>query len=111
MGTATAKAAKPKVKKLKYEALGNRVVVRLIPAEERSPGGIIIPTAAQRRPEEGEIMDVGPGKRLQNGDLIPSGLKKGDHVLIVKYGGAEIKINGVDMLVLDADTEIFLRLT
>ena len=111
MVTATAKSAKSKVKKLKFEALGNRVVVRLIPLEERSPGGIIIPAAAQRRPEEGEIVAVGPGKRLQNGDLIPIALKKGDHVLIVKYGGAEIKINGVDMLVLDADTEIFLRLT
>ena len=98
-------------KRVKYEALGNRVVVRLISYEEKSPGGIIIPEAAQRRPEEGEVMDVGPGKRLQNGDLVPINLKKGDRVLVVKYGGFEVNINGKDMLVLDADTEIFLKLT
>lgn len=99
------------VKKVKFEALGNRVVVRPISHEGKSPGGIIIPEDAQRRPEEGEIMDVGPGKILQNGDLVPISLKKGDRVLIVKYGGFEIQINGQDMLVLDADTEIFLKLT
>ncbi len=106
MVTATAK-----MKKVAFEALGNRVVVRLIPHEEKSPGGIIIPEDAQRRPEEAKVVAVGPGRLLNNGDLVPITLKKGDHVLIVKYGGAEVKINGQDMLILDADSEIMLKLS
>ena len=98
-------------KKVKFEALGNRVVVRLIPHEEKSPGGIIIPEGSQRRPEEAEVVSVGPGKRLTDGSVVPIDLNVTDRVLIVKYGGAEIKVNGQDMLVLDSDSEILLRLT
>lgn len=102
-------ATKKKKQKLSYAARGNRVVVRLI-NESVSKGGIIIPETAQHRPNEAEILAVGPGKRLADGTLIPMDLEVGDNVIIVKYGGTELKIKGQDVLVLDADTEVLLML-
>lgn len=113
MTTATAKkSGKAKtVPQVKIEALGNRVVVEIIPHDEMSEGGIVIPEKAQHRPDEARVVAVGTGKMLQNGNLVPIKVNVDDRVLIVKYGGSEVKINKKDMLVLDADSEVLLRLT
>jgi chaperonin GroES len=78
----------------------NRVVVKRIDAEEKSAGGIIIPDTAKEKPSEGEIIAVGPGGRDENGKLIPIDLKTGDRVLFGKWSGTEVKIDGVDYLIM-----------
>jgi len=83
-----------------YEVLHDRVVVKRIDAEEKSAGGIIIPDTAKEKPSEGEIIAVGPGGRDENGKLIPIDLKTGDRVLFGKWSGTEVKIDGVDYLIM-----------
>jgi chaperonin GroES len=75
-------------------------VVKRIDAEEKSAGGIIIPDTAKEKPSEGEIIAVGPGGRDENGKLIPIDLKTGDRVLFGKWSGTEVKIDGVDYLIM-----------
>ena len=86
--------------KLKFRPLHDRVVVKRIDAEEKSKGGIIIPDTAKEKPQEGEIVAVGPGGRDENGKLIPIDVKAGDRVLFGKWSGTEIKIDGEDYLVM-----------
>ena len=85
---------------MKFRPLHDRVVVKRIDAEEKSAGGIIIPDTAKEKPSEGEIIAVGPGGRDENGKLIPIDLKTGDRVLFGKWSGAEVKIDGVDYLIM-----------
>jgi len=80
--------------------LHDRVVVKRIDAEEKSAGGIIIPDTAKEKPSEGEIIAVGPGGRDENGKLIPIDLKTGDRVLFGKWSGTEVKIDGIDYLIM-----------
>ena len=86
--------------KLKFRPLHDRVVVKRIDAEAKSTGGIIIPDTAQEKPSQGEIIAVGPGGRDEAGKLIPIDLKTGDRVLFGKWSGTEVKLDGVDYLIM-----------
>jgi chaperonin GroES len=86
--------------KHKFRPLHDRVVVKRIEAEEKSKGGIIIPDTAKEKPQEGEIIAVGPGGRDENGKLIPMDLKAGDRVLFGKWSGTEVKLDGDELLIM-----------
>src|ERR1700749_2610240 len=86
--------------KLKFRPLQDRVVVKRIDAEEKSKGGIIIPDTAKEKPQEGEIIAVGPGGRDDAGQLIPPGVKTGDRVLFGKWSGTEVKLDGEELLIM-----------
>ena len=86
--------------KLKFRPLHDRVVVKRIDAEEKSKGGIIIPDTAKEKPQEGEVIAVGPGGRDENGKLIPIDLKVGNRVLFGKWSGTEVKLDGEELLIM-----------
>ena len=86
--------------KTKFRPLHDRVVVKRIDAEEKSKGGIIIPDTAKEKPQEGEVVAVGPGGRDENGKLIEIGVKAGDRVLFGKWSGTEVKLDGVEYLIM-----------
>jgi chaperonin GroES len=85
---------------MKFRPLHDRVVVTRIDVEGKTPGGIIIPDTAKEKPTEGEVIAVGPGGRDESGKLIPIDLKKGDRVLFGKWSGTEVKIDGVEYLIM-----------
>ena len=85
---------------MKFRPLHDRVVVRRIEAEEKSTGGIIIPDTAKEKPSQGEVIAVGPGGRDESGKLIPIDIKEGDRVLFGKWSGTEVKIDGVEYLIM-----------
>ena len=85
---------------MKFRPLHDRVVVKRIDAEEKTAGGIIIPDTAKEKPQEGEIVAVGPGARNEKGELVPLDLKAGDHVLFGKWSGTEVKIDSEDLLIM-----------
>jgi chaperonin GroES len=85
---------------MKFRPLHDRVVVERIEADAKSSGGIIIPDTAQEKPSQGEIIAIGPGGRDESGKLIPIDLKVGDRVLFGKWSGTEIKLDGVDYLIM-----------
>ncbi len=85
---------------MNLKPLADRLVVKLIEQEEEKQGGIIIPDTAKEKPEKGEVIAVGPGKLLENGNRAPFEIKKGDKVLFQKYGGHEIKIDGKEYMIL-----------
>lgn len=80
--------------------LGDRVVVKPSPQEEKTKGGIVLPDTAKEKPQKGEVVAVGPGKLLENGQKVPLEVKVGDKVIYAKYGGTEVKINGEEYLIL-----------
>jgi len=86
---------------MNVKPLGDRVLVQAIEQDEVKKGGIIIPDTAKEKPQEGKVIAVGTGKRDDNGKLIPFEVKKGDRVLISKYGGTEIKVDGKDYLIME----------
>ncbi|MBK5228354.1 MAG: co-chaperone GroES [Actinobacteria bacterium] len=88
--------------KIKIKPLEDRVLVRPDEAEQTTASGIVIPDTAKEKPQEGEILAVGAGKRSDTGDLIPMDVKEGDKVMYSKYGGTEIKLDGEDLLILSA---------
>ncbi len=83
-----------------FRPLHDRVVVRRLEAEEKTAGGIIIPDTAKEKPQEGEVVAVGPGARDDHGNLITPDLKAGDRVLFGKWSGTEVKIDGEDLLIM-----------
>ena len=85
---------------MKFRPLHDRVVVTRIDAESKTTGGIIIPDTAKEKPSEGNVIAVGPGGRDETGKLIPIDLKKGDRVLFGKWSGTEVKIDGVEYLIM-----------
>src|SRR5881275_1871485 len=85
---------------MKFRPLHDRVVIKRIDAEEKTSGGIIIPDTAQEKPQQGEVVAVGPGGRDEAGKLIPIDLKAGDRVLFGKWSGNEVKIDGVEYLIM-----------
>jgi len=85
---------------MKFRPLHDRVVLKRIEAEEKTAGGIIIPDTAKEKPQEGEVVAVGPGGRDEAGKLIPIDLKAGDRVLFGKWSGTEVKIDGVEYLIM-----------
>ena len=88
--------------KLKFRPLHDRVVVKRIDAEEKSKGGIIIPDTAKEKPQEGQVVAVGPGGRDESGKLIAMDVKAGDRVLFGKWSGTEVKLEGEDLLIMKA---------
>jgi chaperonin GroES len=84
----------------KLQPLADRVLVKPIEKEEKTKSGIYLPDTAKEKPQEGEIMAVGPGKLDENGKRIPMDLKVGDRVIYAKYGGTEIKVDDEDLIIL-----------
>ena len=85
---------------MKFRPLHDRVVVRRVESEARTAGGIIIPDTAKEKPQEGEVIAVGPGGRDESGKLIPIDLKVGDRILFGKWSGTEVKIDGEELLIM-----------
>ena len=85
---------------MKFRPLHDRVVVKRIDAEEKSAGGIIIPDTPKEKPSQGEVIAVGPGGRDETGKLTPLDVKAGDRVLFGKWSGTEVKIDGVEYLIM-----------
>ena len=83
--------------------LHDRVVLKRLEEEETSQGGIIIPDSAKEKPQKGEVLAVGPGKKNEDGAVVPMDVKKGDKVLFGKYSGNEIKIEGEECLIMRED--------
>lgn len=80
--------------------LGDRVVVKVMEQEERTKGGIVLPDTAKERPQQGEVVAVGPGRILDNGQRVAPEVKVGDVVIFAKYGGTEVEVDGEEYLVL-----------
>ncbi len=85
---------------MQFRPLHDRVVVRRIEAEEKTSGGIIIPDTAKEKPQEGEVVAVGPGARDDSGKLVELTVKAGDRVLFGKWSGTEVKIDGEELLIM-----------
>jgi chaperonin GroES len=85
---------------MSFRPLQDRVLVRRIEADEKTAGGIIIPDTAKEKPQEGEVVSVGPGTRNEKGELLPLSLNPGDRILFGKWSGTEIKLDGEDLLIL-----------
>jgi chaperonin GroES len=85
---------------MKFRPLHDRVVVTRIDADSKSAGGIIIPDTAKEKPTEGEVVAVGPGGRDESGKLVPVEVKPGDRVLFGKWSGTEVKLDGVEYLIM-----------
>ncbi len=85
---------------MKFRPLHDRVVVRRIEQEEKTTGGIIIPDTAKEKPQEGEIIAVGPGARGEDGKIQALDVKAGDRILFGKWSGTEVKIDGEDLLIM-----------
>ena len=83
-----------------FRPLHDRVVVRRIDAEEKTKGGIIIPDTAKEKPQEGEVIAVGPGARDESGKVQPLDVKAGDRILFGKWSGTEVKIDGQELLIM-----------
>ncbi len=87
----------------KVRPLHDRVIVRRLDEEDKSAGGIIIPDTAKEKPVQGEVIAAGKGKILENGDIRPLDVKKGDRVIFSKYAGTEIKLDGNEYLMMRED--------
>jgi chaperonin GroES len=83
-----------------FRPLGDRVLVRRVEEEEKTKGGIIIPDSAKEKPQEGEVIGVGPGARDDNGKIQPLDVKVGDRILFGKWSGTEVKLDGEDLLIM-----------
>ena len=91
------------MKKLKIRPLHDRVIVKRLEEEKLSAGGIVIPDTASEKPSRGEVIAVGNGKVLENGEIRALDVKKGDQILFGKYSGNEVKVDGVEYLVMRED--------
>jgi chaperonin GroES len=91
---------------MKVKPLADRVLIKTLEAEEMKKGGIIIPDTAKEKPQEGEVIEVGPGRVNEEGDKIPMEVKKGDKVLYGKYSGTEVTIDDVEYLIM-RESDIF----
>ena len=85
---------------MQFRPLHDRVVVRRLDSEDRTKGGIIIPDTAKEKPQEGEIIAVGSGARDESGKLVPLDVKAGDRILFGKWSGTEVKLDGVEYLIM-----------
>ncbi|HET6459974.1 MAG TPA: co-chaperone GroES [Syntrophales bacterium] len=88
---------------MKFKPLNDYILVSNDNAEEKTAGGIIIPDTAKEKPQEGTVIAVGPGRRDRDGNRIAMDVKKGDRILFGKYAGTEIKIDGVDQIIMKED--------
>jgi chaperonin GroES len=85
---------------MSFRPLGDRVLVKRVEEESKTKGGIIIPDTAKEKPQEGEVVAVGPGARDEAGNLVPLGVNAGDRVLFGKWSGTEVKIDGQELLIM-----------
>ena len=85
---------------MKFRPLGDRVLVKRVEEESKTKGGIIIPDTAKEKPQEGEVIAVGPGARDESGKVQPLELKAGDKILFGKWSGTEVKVDGEDLLIM-----------
>jgi chaperonin GroES len=85
---------------MKFRPLQDRVLIRRIESEEKTTGGIIIPDPAKEKPQEGEVVSVGPGVRDESGKVHPLDVKAGDRVLFGKWSGSEIKLDGEELIIM-----------
>jgi chaperonin GroES len=85
---------------MNFRPLHDRVVVKRVDSEEKTKGGIIIPDTAKEKPQEGEVIAVGPGARDEAGKIVPLDVKKGDRILFGKWSGTEVKLDGEDLLIM-----------
>ncbi len=85
---------------MKFRPLHDRIVVKRVDAEEKTKGGIIIPDTAKEKPQEGEVVAVGPGARDESGKLVPLDVKVGDRILFGKWSGTDIKLDGEELLIM-----------
>ena len=88
---------------MRIKPLHDRVVIKRLDAEDKTPGGIVIPDSAAEKPSKGKVVSVGPGKRSDKGEIVPMCVKVGDKVLFGKYAGTEVKENGEEMIVMRED--------
>ena len=91
---------------MNIKPLGERVVIKVLASEEVTKSGIVLPDTAKEKPQEGEVVAVGPGKTLDNGSKVALDVKVGDRVIYSKYAGTEIKIDGQEYLILNGDRDI-----
>lgn len=89
--------------------LGDKVLVKPNTSDEKTAGGIVLPDSAKERPQEGTVVSVGSGRVLDNGQKVEIGVKAGDVVIYSKYGGTEIKIEGVEHLILDESSILAIK--
>ncbi len=83
-----------------FRPLGDRVLIKRVEEEQKTKGGIIIPDTAKEKPQEGQVIAVGPGARDDNGKVQPLDVRKGDRILFGKWSGTEVKIDGDDLLIM-----------
>lgn len=93
---------------IKLEPLGDRVIVKPVEKEERTKSGIYLPDTAKEKPQEGEVVAVGPGKKTEEGTVIPMDVAVGDIVVFAKYGGTEIKVDDEEFMIL-RESDILAR--
>ncbi len=91
---------------MNIKPLGDRVLIKLLDSEETTKSGIVLPDTAKEKPQEGEVLAVGPGKLMDNGTLAPMPVKAGDVVLFAKYAGTELKRDGETYMLLSAERDI-----
>ena len=85
---------------MKFRPLHDRVVVKRVEEDTKTAGGIIIPDTAKEKPQQGEVVAVGPGARDETGKIVPQDVKIGDRILFGKWSGTEVKLDGKDMLIM-----------
>lgn len=88
---------------MNLKPLGDKVIVEVLGAKDRTKGGIVLPDSAQEKPQEAKVLAVGSGKVLKNGKIVPPELKTGDTVLFGKYSGNEVKMDGKELLIIQQD--------
>jgi chaperonin GroES len=94
------------VQLMNIKPLGDRVVIKALASEEKTKSGIVLPDTAKEKPQEGEIVAVGPGRVLENGSRAALEVKVGDRVIYSKYAGTEVKKDGEEYLILNGDRDI-----
>ena len=88
---------------MNLKPLGDKVIVEVLSAEEKTKGGIILPDTAKEKPQEAKVIAVGSGKTLENGKVVAPDVKAGDIVIFGKYSGSEVKVDGKEYLIIDVD--------
>jgi chaperonin GroES len=89
--------------------LNDRIIVKAVAAQEKTAGGILLPDSAQEKPQEAEVVAVGPGKVLENGKVVALEIKPGDRVIYAKYGGTEIKLGSDEYVILRQDDVLAIK--
>jgi chaperonin GroES len=87
----------------KLRPLGDKILIKRVEAESKTKSGIVLPDAAKEKPKRGKVLSVGTGRRLDNGEIAPLGVKKGDEVIFASYAGTEIKLDGEELMIMGED--------